>query len=237
MGLKLVLAFVALTLGASALAQQNDPKYYTIASQTVQEIKTSPMGLELNDGEYGHKEMQWNLGPDPIGDAGRIIYIARDLVALGEDVYRLIDKGRPHNVTDYAPISVVPRINGKPADVFETEGWKMPVKRTFSVKFRNLYNAVVVDYRYSVMYSYGGHFNGAGAYLTAVQIIPEYVKTLFGFDFTATMKLGGVQNLGSRNNPVAGATLLMEYTISNIVNAINRTDSYFVTGQGGFKKL
>lgn len=237
MGLKLVLAFVALTLGAAARAQQNDPDYYTISSQTVQEVEVSPMGFELTKESDDNKLANWGGIPDPIGDVGRVIYIARDLVALGEDVYRLIDKGRPHNVTDYAPISVVPRINGRPADVFETEGWKMPVKRTFAIKFYNTYRNVVVDFRYSVMYSYGGHFNGAGAYLTAVQIVPEYVKTLFGFDFTATMKLGGVQNLGTRNNPVAGATLLMEYTVSNILKAINRVDSYFVTGQGGFKKL
>ena len=240
MGLKLALAFAALTLTGFAEANQKvDAKYFTIAQKRIEEVKTSAMGFEYTE-EVDAKNFGWGgiTGiPDPIGDAGRVIAIARDLVALGEEVYRLVDKGRPHNVTEYAPISVVPRINGQPADVFETEGWRAPTKKTYKVSYENLYNVTVVDFKYSVVYSYGGHFNGAGAYLTAVQIIPEYVNTLFGFDFTATMKLGGIQNQGTRNSPIAGATIIMEYTISNILQAINQADTYFITGQGGFKKL
>ncbi|WP_408096749.1 hypothetical protein ACJVC5_17065 [Peredibacter sp. HCB2-198] len=239
MGLKLALAFAALTLSGVAMAEQKvDAKYFTISQVRVEEVKTSAMGFEYTEDD--DKNFGWgNIAgiPDPIGDAGRVIAIARDLVALGEEVYRLVDHGRPHNVTEYAPISVVPRINGKPADVFETEGWRAPTKKTYKVSYDNLYGVTVVDFKYSVVYSYGGHFNGAGAYLTAVQIIPEYVKTLFGFDFTATMKLGGIQNQGTRNNPIAGATIIMEYTISNILQAVNRADAYFITGQGGFKRL
>ena len=237
MGLKLLLAFTALTLAGLAQADI-DPKQFTIGSMQVREVKTSPFGFEYL--ETTNDDVK-NFGlpgvPDPIGDAGRVIAIARDLVALGEEVYRLVEHGRPHNVTQYAPISVIPRINGQPADVFETEGWRAPTKKSYVVSYQNLYNVTVVDFRYSVVYSYGGHFAGQGAFLTAVQIIPEYVKTLFGFDFTATMKLGGIQNQGTRNNPIAGATILLEYTISNMLQAINHTESYFITGQGGFKRL
>lgn len=236
MGIKLLLAFAALTLGGVARAEI-DPKQYTIGSMQVREVMTSPMGFEYSVEQDNRKNFGLPGIPDPIGDAGRVIAIARDLVALGEEVYRLVDHGRPHNVTEYAPISVVPRINGQPADVFETEGWGAPTKKSYVVSYKNLYNVVVVDFRYSVVYSYGGHFDGQGAFLTAVQIIPEYVKTLFGFDFTATMKLGGIQNQGTRNNPIAGATILLEYTISNMLTAINHTEAYFITGQGGFKKL
>ncbi len=54
---------------------------------------------------------------------------------------------------------------------------------------------------------------------------------------TATMKLGGIQNQGTKAAPIAAATLLMEYTVSSIMVAQNQVDSFFVTGLGQFKKF
>jgi hypothetical protein len=88
-----------------------------------------------------------------------------------------------------------------------------------------------------VIYSYRGKYNNRGAYLTAVQVIPESIRTLFGFDFTATMKVGGIQNQGTRQNPIAGVTLLMEYTTSSLLVTQNKVDTFFITGVGDFKKL
>lgn len=173
---------------------------------------------------------------DPVERTGKVISLAKDLVALGEDVYKLVVKGRPTITTNYAPISVIPRLNGQPVDIMETENWKIPVKRTYEVLYKNLFRMHVVKFRYSVIYSYGGTYNETGAYLTAVQIIPESMNVLFGYDFTATMKLGGIQNNGTRQNPIAGATLLLEYTVRTILMANTEVRTVFVTGQGGYKK-
>ena len=245
MGLKLKGLFLVLALGGVSYVHANetnegmyDPqKYYSVSKISVSEIKKANlMAPEYADELYEKDLYYQNIPGDPIERVGRVISIARDLVALGEDIYRLVIKGKPSNMTSYAPISVVPRVNGEIVDILDTERWSAPVKRTFQIVYKNLYNTEVVVFRYSVLYSYNGSYNGKGAYLAAVQIIPESVKTLFGFDFTATMKLGGIVNQGTKADPIAAATLLMEYTVSSIMNAYNKVDTYFVTGRGGFKR-
>lgn len=217
-------------ISSAAFAEEIDPKHYKIIRETVTEI---PRGLQKNNRFYKNFDQ---VTPDPIENAGKVIGVAKDIVALGEDVYQLVIKGKPTNTTTYAPISVVPKVGSEVVDPLEMENWSEPTSKTFEAKFYNAYNVAVVTFRYSVMYSYRGSYDGKGAYLTAVQVIPTYVRTLFGFDFTATMKLGGVQNQGTKEKKVAGALLLIEYTVSSVMNKINRTDRFFVTGNGSFKQ-
>lgn len=234
-------------LGATAASADSDviyseDRYLTVKSMEVREITTDDLGMNKFE-VVSRKEINaqglpnQNGGVDPVEKTGKIISVARDLVALGEDIYRLVIKGKPTNTTSYAPISVIPRINGENVDILDTETWKAPVKRTYEIVYENYYGMDVVTFRYSVIYSYGGSYDGRGAYLTAVQIIPEHTRTLFGYDFTATMKLGGIQNQGTKNSPIAAATILLEYTVSTVFVASNEVDSFFVTGNGGFKKL
>jgi hypothetical protein len=245
MGLKLTtFAFVSLSflgMGKVAAKDQSD-NYYVIGSREVKELSASTLtpeafeqiryqGFEISDLTSKYRN------PDPIERTGKIISVGRDLVALGEDIYRLVIKGKPTNTTKYAPVSVVPKVNGEAVDLLETEGWQIPVKRTYQILYKNLYGMEVVKFSYSLIYSFGGSYGGRGAYLTSVQIIPESVSTLFGYDFTATMKLGGIQNQGTRDNPIAGSTILLEYTVNTVVKASTEVDSFFITGRGGFRKL
>lgn len=210
--------------------------YFTVSEKVVREIRPTLDADFLDSFSQTNQNPSKLQQPSALDQAGRIIGVARDLVALGEDIYRLVVKGKPTNTTRYAPISVVPKIGNEPVDLLETENWSMPIKRTYEVAWKNTYGVEVVSFRYSVFYSYNGSYDGRGKYLTSVQVIPEQVKTLWGYDFTATMKLGGIQNNGTRQNPIAGATVLIEYTISTIVKAENNVDTFFVTGNGGFKR-
>lgn len=175
--------------------------------------------------------------PDAIEKAGKIIQLGKDLVALGEDVYKLVTKGRPNLSTTYAPISVVPKVDGQPADVMSLEGWSEPQKQTYEVVYTNYYNMNVVTFRFSVIFSANGSYNGKGAYITAAQIVPEMAHALFAYDFSATLKLGGIQNLGTRENPIAGATLIMEHSVNTLVKASMMTTTIFITGKGKIKQF
>ena len=228
----------------SAVQAESTPKYsddyYKISSFEINEIQSSDNpGRKYNDYNYRNnmdiRDFQDAVGPGE--NVGRVIAIGRELVALGESVYQLVVKGRPTTKTTYAPISVIPNVNGQPADIFELEGWSVPVKRSYEIKYRNLYNVAIVNFKFSVVYSYRGQLNGKGAYLTAVQVIPEYVKTMWGWDFEATMKLGGIQNQGTKANPIAGATVMIEYTAKSVMNSVTQVNSFFITGKGGFRKL
>lgn len=233
-----IFSFIVSFQGAWSEDKVMNDDYFAIKKVTIKEItSTAPLKAEFN------KELYVDQGPtdpvtqaDPIERAGRVIQVAKDLVALGEDLYRLVIKGKPTNTTTYAPISVVPKVNGSPVDLMETEDWQMPVKRSYEISYENYLGIEIVYFRYSVIFSYGGSYDGKGAYLTAVQVIPEQVMTLFGFDFTATMKLGGIQNQGTRKNPIAGATILLEHTVSSILATSTVVDPFYITGSGAFKK-
>lgn len=226
------------TLAVTDLDQLStaDINYLTIAKRTVREITPPNTQRDFIDPFAQRTDPSVLQQANPIEQTGNVIKVARELVALGEDLYRLVVKGRPNNTTKYAPISVIPRISNQPVDLLETENWSMPVKRTYDVSWTNVYGVEVVYFRYSVFYSYNGSYDGRGRYLTSVQVLPEQVKTLWGYDFTATMKLGGIQNNGTRLNPIAAATVLIEYTIATVLKAENRVDTFFVTGNGGFRK-
>jgi hypothetical protein len=233
----LLLGLFALATNAIAGVEEYDQtKFYTINQVTVSEISHDVI-LDHAVQKTVSEAYLDQQAPGRIETAGRIISMGRDLVALGEDIYRLVSKGKPNVTTAYDPISVIPKENGKPVDLMDTESWSMPAKRTYQLTLKNLYGIAVVTFRYSVIFSYNGSYNGTGKYITAAQIQPDYVNVLWGFDFSATMKLSGIQNQGTKQNPTAAATLRMEYTASNVINSRTIGDTYFITGRGGFKKL
>ena len=232
-----------LTCSFSAGAQETthlemDPGHHTLKKIRIREVKRNGQAEKFEniyEREFLQGAPNFKGQIERTQKMGKIISVGRDLVALGEDTYRLVTKGKPSNTTSYAPISVIPKVNGQPVDILSTESWTIPEKRTYQVSLENLYGVEVVHFRYSIFYSYNGSYDGVGSYLTAVQVVPEHVKTLFGWDFTATMKLGGILNQGTRAAPIAGATLLLEYTINSGLVALNNTATYFVNGKGAFK--
>jgi hypothetical protein len=240
MGLNIKILFLLLALisTTSVFADRtyDSEDFNRISSVEVEEVLVDPIGFTRYE-LMATENFKANKINNPIENIGRVIAIGKDVVALGETVYQLVIKGKPSTKTTYAPISVIPRINGVPADIFDTEGWTAPVKRTYQIRYNNLYNVTVVHFMFSVIYSYNGSYDGKGAYLTAVQVVPEYVKSLWGWDFSATMRLGGIQNQGTRANPVAGATVMIEYTASSVLENVQRVNSFFLTGKGYFKFL
>lgn len=172
--------------------------------------------------------------PSGLDRTRQVISTAKDFVALGEAVYELVKKGKPSNTTKYEAISVVPKVPGtnQYVDPFDLEGFGIPEERNFTARIKNGAGAEVVRFDYTLIYSYGGSYNGAGQYLSNVMIVPKYVKTTHGWDFTATMSLSGIMNHGSRANPVAGALVAIKYQMNNWRASFERNDTIHVTGKG-----
>jgi hypothetical protein len=243
------LYFLLLALLGVGVVQANDEineEYLTLSTLEVRKISTDVLNQETAQVLYKMNidQVTQNIPGAPNekgllngGKVGKVIGVASDLVALGEGIYNLVNKGKPSNKSSYAPITVIPRVGGKYVDIMETENWSVPKKVTYQIIYKNLYGMEVVKFRYSVIYSFGGTYNGKGAYITAAQIIPDSIMTSWGFDFSAHMKLGGIQNHGSKENPVAGAIMIMEYRVETVLQASLESDSYHITGRGGFKPI
>jgi hypothetical protein len=234
------LALVILGAGSvEAKILSSQDKYLTTKTITVHEIRTDVFNQETKElvSEKSASLLNETGQVDQLDNVGKVISTARDLVALGEQIYNLVIKGKPSNTTSYAPISVIPKINGAPVDILDVEGFTMPSTRTYEIKYTNLFGMDTVVFRYTVMFSHHGSYDGKGAYITGAQIVPVTASTMFGYDFRASMKLGGLQNGGTKVNPVAAATLLLEYEVKTVLKADLSVDSFFITGKGGFKNL
>lgn len=262
--MKKIVLLTSLALSTSLLAAPSIPLDQQISSFTVEEVTAEDIykaGIGLEGGTTGsHGAVSKGLtgvtagtpggvagGEEPtkptIGDraetAGKVIQAARDMVALGEAIYELVKKGKPSNVTEYAPISVVPRdpTTKEIADIFDLEGFSMPVEKNFVAKVKNGTGKEVVNFSYKVVYSYGGSYNGAGKYLTNVLIVPSAVKTTFGWDFNASMKLSGMMNHGTKADPVAGVMVTIKYQMNSWSSAFERNDTIHITGRGEVKNM
>jgi hypothetical protein len=119
----------------------------------------------------------------------------------------------------------------------DLEGFSLPEERSFSALVKNGNDDVVVRFDYQLVYSYGGSYDGKGKYLTSVMIVPKAVKTTFGWDFNATMKLDAIMNHGSKENPIAGALVTMKYQMNSWTSSFERNDTIHITGNGQVKSF
>lgn len=244
-------SLLAITLGLSLnlVHARVDMREYEVGSLTVEEI--TPVRTPSKDiaettagsgsgGETPPEEPvpeDTTIRPDRIEQTGRIITTAKDVVALGEAIYELLNKGRPKITTEYAPISVVPRdpTSKEIIDPFELEGFSMPTERRFNAKVKNKVGQEVVNFNYKLMYSYGGSYNGKGKYLTGVIIVPGNIRAKRGWIVDSSMKLSGIMNHGTKDSPVAGAVLNIKYAIHSMFQAFERNDTIHITGKGEMK--
>ncbi len=166
------------------------------------------------------------------------IAVARDLIALGEEFYALVEKGKPVSKVNVTPISVLPRNeDGSPVDELATENWEIPKSKRYSMTLKNLYGMKVVDMVFNLNFSYGGSYDGRGKFLTGVQITVDNVQPAWGYSFDASFKLVSITNMGTADDPIAGATIQMSYAVSTIMSRKEMTKTFFITANGDIERV
>jgi hypothetical protein len=245
--MKKLVSLTVLLMSTSLIAAPYIPLEQQVGSITVSEktLKNVKAGNQVQDEDEDESRAPFtnNGGFPPSTDTldrtGKVISVAKDMVALGEAIYQLVKKGKPTNTTTFAAISVVPKdpSTKEYVDPFDLENFSIPVEREFSAIIKNGLGREVVRFDYTVVYSYGGTYNQTGKYLTNVMIVPKYVKTSFGWDFNATMSLSGIMNHGSKIDPVAGAMVTMKYQMNSWTASFERNDTIHITGNGQLKSF
>ena len=228
----LIGAFVA-TLALSSFASSSgqdrahDP-YFKIKNVKIEEI---PQVENFNKADFNPSMIMSG------GQVGEVIAVADQIIAFGERVYAIVKKGQPVVNINWAPVSVLPKEAGKSIDAMDLDNWSYPKSRKYKVTYTNGFNMNVVEFTYSVNFSYGGSYNGKGRYITGAQIVPEYVSVAWGYTFDASMKVVSIINRGSKANPVAGATLQLSYNVSTILQDDRNNINYFIQGDGQVGQL
>ncbi len=162
-----------------------------------------------------------------------VLMVIEKLVAIGEKVWPLIEKGRPAVTNKHmAAISVLPRIDAKDPVVHDMGNWSIPVTKHYRVNYTNGFGMNVVSFVYSVTFQHSGNYGGKGKYLTGVRVSARDIKVDFGFDLDSTSELIQISNLGTPENVIAGATIEISYTVKNVLRVLTTTQAFHVTGDG-----
>lgn len=232
--MKTLLLLLVLVLSASmSFASADENKYLDIS-----EVHTEIIDSSDAHPEFGNPETNYVL-QDPTPSVGDVIATARQIIAFGKEIYKIIEAGKPVINTTYAPISVLPNETkfGRNITPFNLSNWQRPKFVKFKVSYLNGYKTEVVSFTYNVNMSYGGQYQGAGSYITNAQIVPEEVNVAWGYTFNASMSLVGVTNIGSEGNPIAGATLVLSYSVKTVLKEVKKNMTIFVAGDGTIQQM
>lgn len=193
--------------------------------------------LSVSYAEYYYEDFKSQTDPKA-QSIGEIIAMAETIVGLGESVYTLVQKGKPSVNLDAAPISVLPlNLDKTPMSVLSLTSWKEPIVKRYAIKSKNYFGITTIDFRWKVIFSYGGQADEKGAFITGAIVKPEYVNVLYGYDLTVNYKLQSISNIGTTEDPVAQAIIDLDFKIESVLQTVIRNQSYLITGQGKIKTL
>ena len=225
-------------MGVTASAHANQTPNLMDLYNTIQPVEIEDLGdVDASDVVWaqGRAQGQPHTGRmAPNFDLSAVLAKADQIFNFAKKVWQVVEAGQP--VVDIH----ADRANALPAGLdgwTDLENWQMPKARLFRVTYRNLLRMKVVDFKFRVVYTYGGTIAGKGLYLANVQIVPEPPSVLPLFKFDATAEVIGVTNAGTRADPLAAVELAMTWQATSKLLTKGDSMSFYVRGDGQFSNL
>lgn len=164
----------------------------------------------------------------PVDEADLIL---DKIINMGKKVWAIVEAGKPvvNMTTNVA--SAVPQGLSR---WDQLGGWEIPKARVYRAVYKNGYGASVVEFKYRVIYTYGGNVGGKGRYLTQVTVVPDTLNVAWGYTFNAEVTVPSVVNMGNSTDPMAGMELMVHWKVDTVMKHSESSTSYFVKGDGSF---
>ncbi len=164
---------------------------------------------------------------------GNILMMTKQLIALGKEIYKIVEAGKPVTTVTSQPIEILPKDDkGGYIPAMQLHDWKAPVVKKYSVKTKNYLGISPISFDFMLIFSYGGQDNGKGKYITGAEVRPTNIDIKWGYNFDAEFKVQNIMNQGSSDSPVASAVLMLEYKISTVLQTHIGNKTFFVNGLG-----
>lgn len=165
--------------------------------------------------------------PFPTDPSGSIISIGRQLWDI------VVANNATNNYQDMA-MSALPEGAKSPRDLSR---WNRPHYVNQEVLYRNGLGMDVVKMKYKVLYTPGGRYQGKGRYLANVSIHPGETYVRWGFHFGAQVQIADPVNVGTDEDPIAGAQVSLNWTVKPSVGSVQQgREIYFVQGDGQWSR-
>ncbi|MCG2725213.1 MAG: hypothetical protein L6420_02970 [Elusimicrobia bacterium] len=164
-----------------------------------------------------------------IGDIVKIINIANK-------IWKIVQRNAPVVGAETKYAAAVPDNATSPNQLYE---WKGPDTYKYKFHAKNLYGAEVVSVTYKVVFSYGGKFDGKGAYLTGVTIVPGAINVSWGYKLymSAFVPETTITNIGTYENPIAVMQLKLSSKIASPLKEWNGNSVYLINGNGAMEEI
>jgi hypothetical protein len=166
------------------------------------------------------------------GVPGNIVSI----INIANKIWKIIKENAPvvESETKYA--AAVPEGASSPNQLCE---WKGPKTYEYRFSAKNLYGGEVVSVSYKVVFSYGGKFDGKGAYLTGVTVVPGAVNVSWGYKLfmSAFVPDTTITNIGTYEDPKAAMQLKLSSKISTPLKEWDGNSVYLINGGGELKEI
>lgn len=117
----------------------------------------------------------------------------------------------------------------------QLEQWSRPRSEIYRVTYENLYGMTMLDFQFRVVYSYGGRVGGRGRYLSNASIQYKKIDAKWGTVLDANVEIPEVLNVGTRENPVGGMQMTVNWTVTTRPIALRKivnSASFFIAGDG-----
>lgn len=154
------------------------------------------------------------------------------ILNLGAKLFKIIEANGPLITAKTKTANALP---GGISCWNQLENWSMPRSETYRISYENVYGMTMVDLEYRLVYSYGGRIGNIGRYLSNATIQYKKLDAKWGMVVDANVEIPQVLNVGSRENPIAGMQITLNWAVSSrpiplrkIVNAA----TYFIAGDG-----
>lgn len=238
----LTLAFLGMFASqAFASGDYYSDQYHTLQTVELYEVGSDADGNEVEvlkqksrlPNELQSMLQAYNKNAKSFQGLGEVLMATKQLIALGKEIYKIIEAGKPVVTIESTPVSVLPRdLKGEPIDPLRMSNWSAPKVRKYKVVAKNYLGMRPVSFVFMLIFSYGGKMDEKGFYLTGAQIKPTDVQVGWGYSLDASFKVQSIVNQGSAEDPVAGAVLMIDYTIKTVMKESRQNRSFFVNGLG-----
>ena len=151
------------------------------------------------------------------------------IINLGKKVWSVIESGRPKVNVKYQYANALPF--GTRAE--DLENFSPLQFRSYRHFGQNFYGATVYDVTYTLVHRYGGEFEGRGAYLENVTILPQEVSVLWGYTVNFTVENVSTVNLGDRENPIASIAMETAFEVKTVMQDLRIRNLYEFRGDDG----
>jgi hypothetical protein len=232
------LLMVALT-GASAVhAEPAKPATYTfeeVSEAEAQQVAPLPRNFWKDYQEAGASRIAMPQVQSLATTTIIVGTIALDaIVNIGKTLWNMIEAGRPKINLDMDVASAVPQGITSWA---ELDSWKDPVAKLYKTQLYSSHQRYLGDVYYRLVYTYGGHYQGVGNYLTNVTVLPAQLKISYNRNFYAYTKVTELVNHGTTKDPIAGMSLLLAWGLNSLGSQTMQSVSLHVRGDGGVTVL